>query len=242
MPAAGFPARDGGGLEPAVRAELGQDAFYVAAQGAGRDVHLEGHLRRLLARDDPAQHLRFAGRQHFQRITAQRAGRPGRFTRELGIVGRPAVADHVEGTGDRGGLLVFAQVSRDPDLPRRCQRGRVGEAGQNHDLRLRLAAAYLPRRVQPVAVGETQIQQAGVRPVRRDRRDAVGCAGRDGQHPMAARLEDGAERLAQHPVVVTQNQPHRQSFVPNPPGRAAATGSPALRQRCRGRTRLSRRA
>ena len=71
----GPAAGDGSGLDLAVRVELVQDAPYVAAQGAHRDVHFAGHLPGALARDDPLQNLPLPRREPLQQLLHRRRHR-----------------------------------------------------------------------------------------------------------------------------------------------------------------------
>jgi hypothetical protein len=51
-----------------MRTKLGQNASYMAAQSARREVHLAGHLFSALARHEPLQHLSFARRELLDQI------------------------------------------------------------------------------------------------------------------------------------------------------------------------------
>src|SRR5215467_9349177 len=97
-PAAG----DSGGLDSAVRAQLGEHAPDMAPQGTRRDLHLAGHLPSALARHDPSQHLFFAWRELPEHILLR--GRPRAtvcLARRSWIEGHPAGADHLESTRER---------------------------------------------------------------------------------------------------------------------------------------------
>jgi hypothetical protein len=96
--------------------------------------------------------------------------------------------------------------SRDADLLRFRYDRRIGYTGEYYDLRLWTAAPYGSSDIETVAVGEAQIQQAGIRTVLGDGRDAIGSTRSDGQYLMTACLESGREGLAQNAVVVTDDK------------------------------------
>src|SRR6201990_834811 len=102
-------AGDGRALEPAVRAQLGQNVLDVAAQGADGNVHLAGHLPGALARDDPAQHFGLAGRERAQRLMPARRGGAARRERGLRVKSDAAPGHYVQGGRDGNGALVLAE-------------------------------------------------------------------------------------------------------------------------------------
>ena len=142
-----------------MRSELGENVFYIAAQGAGCDAHLAGHLRGALPRDDSAHHLHFARRERSQGILARlRVRPPSRLARKIWIKNCPARADHVQSGQDLFGLLVLTEESRNTDLLRLPQHRWVCEAGKHEDFCVRMVVSHSAGCIQTAAVGKTQVQ------------------------------------------------------------------------------------
>jgi len=189
-----------------VRSELGQDVLDVTAQGAGRDVHLTGHLRGALTRHDPSQDLHLARSERAKKVLVMRCGRaPVRQARVFGAKGSSARGDHVESGQDRVDLQVLAEESGDTDFLRLCQCRRIVVGRKHHDLDVRVRAPDRPDRVETGAVGQAQLQHAGIGFVRGDGGDAVGDACRYGQYLMTMCLKHGVKSLAQKAVIVAQD-------------------------------------
>jgi hypothetical protein len=192
-----LPARDGGGLESAVRSELGQDVLDVATQGAGRNAHLSCHLGGAPARDNPLQDLHLASCERAEEVLARRRGGvPARKARVFGAEGSSAGRDHAEGGEYRIGLQVLAEESGDAGFLRLRQHRGIVEGGKHHDLHVRMRAPYRPGRIEASAVGHAYLQQAGVGFMRGHGGDAVSGACRYSEYLMTVCLEHGAESLA----------------------------------------------
>jgi hypothetical protein len=200
--------RDGSGFKPTVHAQLGQDALDVAAQGADGDTHFAGHLPGALAGGNTSQYLGFPRGERPQARLPVPVGRPARLpSRSHGIEGHPARAYRFYGTDDRVDFLVLAEKTNDAGLLGLCYHRKIVEAGEHHDLRVRIMLAHRPCGVYAAAIGEAHVQQARIGPVRAHRRDSLGCMGGDGEHTMATCLKDRCECLAQDAIIVTEHKP-----------------------------------
>src|SRR5579875_934995 len=206
-----LPGREGGSLKPAVHAELGEHVLHIGAERADGDVHLPGHLPRSLAADHPAQHFllprgQLTGRERVPVPALALAG----CARQRGIERPPARGDHVERVSDLADAVILAEKPRHADPRSPGPRRQIADAGQHEHFRAGTPPQdRLGRGEAVVPGGKAQIQQDGIGLVPGHRRDA-GVGGRGGRHDLMTLCpQRGTECLAQDPVVVAQNEPHK---------------------------------
>jgi hypothetical protein len=105
-------AFEGGGLEPAMRTEFGENVLDVCPHGFRRNVHLAGHFPGALTPGNTHEHFRFPRRQGGQQIFAWLLS----WFRRAGGGRGPGRGDHIKGGGNVVKFLIFTKNSRDADL------------------------------------------------------------------------------------------------------------------------------
>src|ERR1700722_10534741 len=147
-----------------MHAELGEHVLDVGAQGACRDIHFTRHLPGTLARHNSAQHLLFPRGEVTLRVARGPLGPYG--TRLYRAEDLSAGRDHIQRFGDVIDTPVFSQEPSHAD-PRGLRHDRtVGDAGKHEYRGFRETLAYYPSGVKAIRrTRETEVEQAGVRPV-----------------------------------------------------------------------------
>jgi two-component system, NarL family, sensor histidine kinase DevS len=179
------PGGVGGGLGPALHAQLGEQGRHVVLDGLLGQEHPRADLPVGQPLSDQLQDRTFLGRQPGQRVAAGRLiPQPGHeLAGGLRIQHRLASGHRADRADQVGAANLLQYVTRRPGHDRVEQRLLVAERGEHQARDLRHPGPDLPAHRHPVPVGQPHVQHGHVRFESRDAGQRRGRGTRFADHP-----------------------------------------------------------
>lgn len=194
--------------------ELGEHIPHVHAGCPSRDTHRASHLLGALTFDDPGQYLPLPRREIGQGAPWPLPGlclwpscqANGGAPAQAHVENPAACGNQVQGVDDLFDTLVLRDDPGDPDIYRFRQLLRVGDPGKHENFRAGVVLSNRPDGIQAVLCpGKTQIEQTDIGVMRSDCGNAGIRRGCDSHDLMIMLLEGDSQRLAQQPLIITEN-------------------------------------